>query len=513
MLRTVRHVWRLIGIARCLARHNALFPLERLPLPDQALRLARRLSRQDAPGRPGQRLALALQDLGPSFIKLGQSLATRSDLLGQELAADLSQLQDDLPPFDGAVAREMIEAELGRPLDELFTSFDDRPVAAASIAQVHFAVTTAGEEVAVKVLRPGIEAKMTRDLEFFAWIATWVERLQPGFRRLRPIVVVDTFAAWTRIEMDLRLEAAAASELAENFAADAGFHVPRVDWQRTARRVLTLERVSGIPSDERHALIAAGFDPDRILARAAEIFFKQVFRDGFFHGDMHPGNIFIDEHGELVPVDFGIMGRLDKPTRRYLGEMLLGFLSADYQRVADVHFAAGYVPANQDKAAFMQACRAIAEPIRGRPLAEISIGRLLGQLFEVSEAFAMETQPQLLLLQKTMVVAEGVGRALNPELNMWQLAQPLIEAWMAENLGPQAQLRTAVEDGLETARRLSHLLERAERTLEVVADGGIRLHPTSLAALSGRRSKSRGGVLPWVLCLILAGIVLALMLQ
>ena len=227
--------------------------------------------------------------------------------------------------------------------------------------------------------------------------------------------------------MDLRLEAAAASELAENFADDEGFHVPKVDWQRTARRVLTLERVSGIASDERDALLAAGFDPDRILARAAEIFFKQVFRDGFFHGDMHPGNIFIDAHGDLVPVDFGIMGRLDRPTRRYLGEMLLGFLSADYQRVADVHFAAGYVPPDQDKAAFMQACRAIAEPIRGRPLAEISIGRLIGQLFEVSETFAMETQPQLLLLQKTMVVAEGVGRALNPGLNMWQLAQPLIE--------------------------------------------------------------------------------------
>jgi ubiquinone biosynthesis protein len=513
MIRTSRHLWRLIGIGRCLARCNALFPLELLPLPEPVLRLARRLSRQDAPGRPGQRLARALQELGPSFIKLGQSLATRADLLGQELAADLSQLHDDLPPFESVLARQLIARELGRPLAELFQSFDDRPVAAASIAQVHFGVTSEGAEVAIKVLRPGIERQMERDIDFFTWIATWVERLQPGYRRLKPIKVVETFALWTRLEMDLRLEAAAASELAENFAGDQGFRVPRVDWQRTARRVLTLERVSGIASDERDALIAAGFDPDQILAKAAEAFFKQVFRDGFFHADMHPGNIFIDASGDLVPVDFGIMGRLDRPTRHYLGEMLLGFLSADYQRVADVHFTAGYVPADQDKAAFMQACRAIAEPIRGRPLAEISIGRLLGQLFEVSETFAMETQPQLLLLQKTMVVAEGVGRALNPAVNMWQLAQPLIAAWIADNLGPQAQFRTAVEDGLEVARRLPHLVERAERTLDAFANGGIRLHPQSLNALAGNPSRSPGRLLPWALCLLLTGLLLGVLLH
>ena len=276
--------------------------------------------------------------------------------------------------------------------------------------------------------------------------------------------------------------------------------------------MLTLERVGGIPSDERDALIAAGFDPDRILARAAEIFFKQVFRDGFFHADMHPGNIFIDADGDLVPVDFGIMGRLDRPTRRYLGEMLLGFLSADYQRVADVHFAAGYVPANQDKAAFMQACRAIAEPILGRPLAEISIGRLLGQLFEVSETFAMETQPQLLLLQKTMVVAEGVGRALNPELNMWQLAQPLIEAWMADNLGPAG---SAARRGRRRPRDGSPAAASA-RARRAHAGRRGRRHPAAsdrARGLEWARAASAAVVLPWVVCLILAGLVLGLLLR
>jgi ubiquinone biosynthesis protein len=511
MLRSVRNLWRLLQIGRCLARYNALFPLELLPIPDLVLRLARRLSRRDAPGRPGQRLALALQELGPSFIKLGQILATRADLLGQELAEDLSHLQDDLPPFPGTVARAQIEAELGRPIEELFASFEDRPVAAASIAQVHFATTAEGEEVAVKVLRPGIERAFARDLELFAWIAALVERVQPSVRRLRPIAVVQTFAAVTRTEMDLRMEAAAASELADNCAEDEGFRVPRVHWQRTARRVLTLERVSGIPSDEREALVAAGFDPDRILTVAAEIFFKQVFRDGFFHADMHPGNMFIDPQGDLVAVDFGIMGRLDKPTRRFLGEMLLGFITADYKRVADVHFSAGYVPANQDRGAFMQACRAIAEPIRDRPLNEISVGRLLGQLFEVTEAFEMETQPQLLLLQKTMVMAEGVGRALNPSLNMWQLAQPLVETWIVQNLGPQAQLRSVVEEGLETARRLPALIERAEHILEGAAmDGRV-----AVAARIENRRRTPGTAataLAWATCTFLIGLLLGLLL-
>ena len=467
----------------------------------------RRISNQKAAGRPGQRLARALQELGPTFIKFGQSLATRADFFGERFATDLAELQDRLPPFDVAIARDLIENELGEPVAGIFVSFDDQPVAAASIAQVHFAVTTEGDEVAVKVLRPGIERQMEADLDLFAWIAAWVERLQPGFRRLRPTAAVETFAVSTRLELDLRLEAAAAAELAENCADDPGFRVPRIDWRRTARRVLTLERVQGLASDDRDGMIEAGFDPDLILQRAAEILFKQVFRDGFFHADMHPGNMFIDDKGEMVPVDFGIMGRLDPATRRFLGEMLLGFLTADYKRVADVHFDAGYVPASQDRQAFMQACRSVAEPIRDLPLADISIGRLLGQLFEVTETFAMETQPQLLLLQKTMVVAEGVGRRLNPNVNMWELAQPLIESWMIDNLGPQAQIRTVIDDGVDTLRRLPHLIERAERALESALDDGVKLDTGAW-----RNGQSQVAPTGWAILLVVAGVILGVLI-
>ena len=506
MGRSFRHLLRLFSIGRTLVRHNALFFLDYLPVPGLIVSLCRRLANKDAPGRPGERLARALQELGPSFIKFGQSLATRADLFGERFAADLSELQDQLPPFDSEIARGLIEEELDEPLDDLFTSFDDQPIAAASIAQVHFAETTAGDQVAVKVLRPGIERRMAEDLDFFAWVAAWIERLQPNLRRLRPVAAVETFAASTKIEMDLRLEAAAAAELAENCKDDVGFRVPIVDWRRTARRVLTLERVQGLASDDRDGMIEAGLDPDLILTRAAEILFKQVFRDGFFHADMHPGNMFIDAEGNMVPVDFGIMGRLDASTRRFLGEMLLGFLTADYKRVADVHFDAGYVPADKDKLAFMQACRSIAEPIRDRPLAEISIGRLLGQMFEVTENFAMQTQPQLLLLQKTMVVAEGVGRRLNPNVNMWQLAQPLIEAWMVDNLGPQAQIRTVIDDGFETLRRMPHLIERAERALETALDDGVKLDANNFAQGRGVTLNQAG----WAVILFVAGLIVGL---
>jgi ubiquinone biosynthesis protein len=378
---------------------------------------------------------------------------------------------------------------LGKPVESLFTAFDDEAVAAASIAQVHFARTAEGGAVAVKVLRPGIVEAFARDLDLFFWLAALVERAQPALRRLKPVEVVKTLADVVQIEMDLRFEAAAASELAENFAGDPDFRVPRVDWLRTGRTVLTSEWISGIRIDDRAALLAAGHSIGDLLAKAAGAFFNQVFRDGFFHGDLHPGNLFVAPDGALVVVDFGIMGRLDRRTRTYLADMLLGFLSGDYRRVAEVHFAAGYVPSRRSIDTFTQACRSIGEPIFGKPLQEISIARLLAQLFQVTEQFEMETQPQLLLLQKTMVLVEGIGRRLDPEANIWALARPLIEAWMYENRGPEARLRQGLDVLVETVERIPQLIESLEALVSGWSRQGVMLHAETLVANAAHRAR------------------------
>ncbi|MTJ82517.1 MAG: 2-polyprenylphenol 6-hydroxylase [Telmatospirillum sp.] len=509
MFRAIRNLLRLATICRALTRHDALFLLE---ITDGGRMLARILhlfaNRRYASLRPGQRLALALQSLGPSFVKFGQALSTRSDLIGEQVAADLSELQDRVPAFPAAAARAIIASELGQPVETLFQSFTDEPVAAASISQVHFAVTAEGAEGAVKVLRPGSESQFARDIALFYWLAAGIERTVPFLRRLRLVDSVRAFEDSVTLEMDLRFEAAAAAEMTDNFADDPTFTIPSIDWQRTARRVLTLERIHGISIDEVEALKAAGHDLVAITEKAADAFFNMVFRDGFFHADMHPGNLFVGEDGQLIAVDFGITGRVDKQTRRFLGEMLIGFLNGDYRKVAEVHFAAGYVPADKSIDAFSQACRSFAEPILERPLHEISIARLLGQLFQVTETFAMEMQPQLLLLQKSMLVAEGVGRHLNPEINMWQLARPLIEQWMADNLGPQARLKESAGVVLASLESLPRLISHAEKTVEALRQGGIRLHPDTLKSLEPKRSGLFPNWLPWALVVVLAAALL-----
>ena len=514
-MRSVRNLARLVRICLTLARHDALFPLDAVPTAAPFLRFGHLFARRRGPirPRPGQRLAAAFNELGPSFIKLGQLLSTRADLLGEEITVDLASLQDRLPPFPGADARALIEAEFACPLGALFASFDETAIAAASIAQVHFARTAEGRNVAVKVLRPGIAAAFARDLDLFLWLAGLAERLQPALRRLKPVEVVQTLAEVVRIEMDLRLEAAAAAELAENFAGDPNFRVPRVDWQRTRRTVLTLERINGIHIDDRAAMIAAGHRIEDVLGKAAAAFFNQVFRDGFFHADLHPGNMFVGTDGAIVVVDFGIMGRLDRATRFFLADMLIGFLSGDYRRVAEVHFAAGYVPPRRSVDAFTQACRSIGEPILGRPLQEISIARLLAQLFEITEQFEMETQPQLLLLQKTMVVIEGVGRRLDPEINIWTLARPLIEGWMRDNRGPEASARLGLETLVDLAERVPRLVRSLETLVTDWSRQGVILHAETLAVQAAHRARHLAIVLVpvWITAAALAMIAVTLL--
>ncbi|MGB8841516.1 MAG: 2-polyprenylphenol 6-hydroxylase [Aliidongia sp.] len=511
--RGARHVIALLRIGILLARHDALFPLERLTFGAGFVRLTRILlrPRPEVVGiRPGLRLALALQRLGPSYIKLGQALSTRSDLIGEAIAADLSSLQDRLPPFPGAQAIAMIEAELGQPIDHLFTQFDGVAIAAASVAQVHFATTTDGLDVAVKVLRPGVAEAFARDLELLKWLAEGIERWRPDWRRVHPIEIVHRLEQSVEFEMDLRLEASAAAELAENFAGDQGFRVPRIDWSRTGQRILTTERIHGIPIGDRAAILAAGIAPRDLVGKAAAAFFAMVFRDGFFHADLHPGNLFVAPDGAIVAVDFGIMGRLDRTHRYYLADMLLGFLTGNYRQVAQVHFDAGFVPATESVEAFTQACRSIGEPLLERPLAQISVARLLSQLFRITAQFKMETQPQLLMLQKTMVLAEGLGRQLDPTVNMWELARPLIEEWMGLNRSAPARAMLGAADMLSSLERLPALLGDVERVLKQLAHGGLPLHPATVALLLGPQNRRGPLFWPlWIAALALAALALA----
>ncbi|HRD78407.1 MAG TPA: AarF/UbiB family protein, partial [Hyphomicrobiaceae bacterium] len=426
---------------------------------------------------------------------------------GVVMARDLENLQDRLPPFPDREARRAIEEALGGRLEDHFAEFGP-PIAAASIAQVHKAVVIDGGErrtVAVKILRPSIERRFKRDLDAFYFAARQIERFHEPSRRLRPVAVVDTLAHSVELEMDLRLEAAAISEMAENIAkgGDQGFRVPRVDWRRTAKRVLTLEWIDGPSIADRQALDALGLDRRALGLTVLQTFLRHAMRDGFFHADMHQGNLLVERDGTIVAVDFGIMGRLGQRERRFLAEILHGIITRDYQRAADVHFWAGYVPEHHPRAVFAQALRAIGEPIHGRTAAEISMADLLGQLFAYTEVFDMRTRPELLMLQKTMVVVEGVARGLDPSLNIWEA---IARAWVEENLGPAGALKDAREGAGDVGRFLSAvpaLLAGAETTLAAVtriADQGLRLDDDTvrrLASAEARATRS-GRIALWV---------------
>jgi len=488
--------WRLHHAARMLAQHDALVPREYLDGLPWSLRFARRVlgtrERDGAAVPAGLRLAHALESLGPAYIKLGQVLATRPDLIGAETARALETLQDRLPPFATDAAKKQIEVSLLKPVDALFASFGE-PVAAASIAQVHIAETTDDppRKVAVKVLRPGIAQEFAKDLSAFAFAARVAERWSAEARRLRLRDVVNTLAASVAIELDLRMEGAAASELAQDTKNDREFRVPAIDWNRTSDRVLTSEWIDGTPIRDPAAVEAAGHDPKKIAVIVVQSFLTQALRDCFFHADLHPGNLFVDGAGRLVAVDFGIMGRLDPAMRRFLAETLAGFLARDYMRVARVHYDAGFVPPIHPIETFAQALRAVGEPIFGRTARDVSMAKLLAQLFDTTYRFEMPAQPQLVLLQKTMVVVEGVARALDPDFDIWESSGPVVEKWMLEQIGPEARLKE-MGDGVNAlsrlARELPQLLRNAEVVSTMLADGGMRLHPETVRQIAAAQA-------------------------
>ncbi len=470
-MRGPHNIWRLVRTGATLERTGAMtVVLDAFDAP-RPLRLAARalgwpfkwLGYKGDPSLPPATRAITA--LGPAYIKFGQILSTRPDVVGAELAEQLGVLQDKLAPFPREVALETIRRELGVEPETIFAEFSE-PVAAASIAQVHHArLAETGEDVAVKVLRPGIERAFRRDVDAFYLAARTVSLLAPGAKRLRPMEVIRHFDGVVQGELDLRLETSASAEFAANTERDEGFRVPAVHWFLSTRRVMTLEWAEGIPANDLVAIDAAGHDRRALGERVLRLFLSHALRDGFFHADMHQGNLKVARNGDIVALDFGIMGRLDEYTRRVYAEIIYGFIRKDYKRVAEVHFEAGYVPPDRDVDEFARALRAVGEPIFGMDASRISMGRLLSYLFEVTERFGMETRTELILLQRTMVVVEGVSRSLHPQINIWQVAQPVVEDYIKDNIGPKALLRDLVHTMRVLARFGPRLPQIAEQRL------------------------------------------------
>ena len=487
MTSSIVHGWRVLKWGRILARHGALRGIERDPNTPAPVRRLARIARIGArlPARP--RYADAFQDIGPAAIKLGQTLATRPDLVGEDAAHDLLRLQDQLPAVPYETIHAAIQTGLGRDPATLFERIEQTPVGAASIAQVHRAVTTDGRQVAVKVLRPGVEEDFARAIDTYQWAAAQIESLSVEARRLRPRLTIENFRRWTLRELNFRREAASASELAEAMTAEPDFVVPAIDWARSTAKVLTVEWIDGIKLSDRAALVAAGYDLPKLAETLVRAFLRQAIAEGFFHADMHQGNLFALPGNKIAAIDFGIMGRIDRRARVWLAEILYGLITGNYKRVAEIHFEAGYVPAHHNVAEFATALRAVGEPMRGLPVKDMSIGMMLDGLFSITRDFDMVTQPHLLLLQKTMVMVEGVATSLDPDINLWDSAAPFVREWIRTELGPEAAIADRLILDLRTLANVPELVRRIEarfpapggeppapplREIEVVRIGG-----------------------------------------
>lgn len=491
MIDTLRNIVRLAAILGVLTRHEVLpmsdryFPIRLLNWVAGMRGSVRKYRRQNS---LGVRLREALEELGPTFIKFGQALSTRMDSLPDDIGQEMKKLQDSVPPFPFEVVRKSVEKNLGKTLEELYTRFDPEPVASASIAQVHHAITRDGHEVAVKVQRPGIVDQVEGDIRVLTFLARIIDNHIPEWERFRAKRVVVEFANTIREEMNFHTEASRAQQFYKNFHNDPVLQVPQIYWGLTSHQVLTMEWINGIPIDELVQSKDSKIDAELVARNVVTAFFKQVFRDGYFHADQHPGNIFVKPDGTIALLDFGIVSQVSIQTRVWLAEMLSGFLMRDYQKVARVHLNAGYITPETNMEEFEEACRQVGEPIFGQPLKQISVARLLSQLFKVTEQFQMVVQPQLLMLQKTLFTLEGVGREINPDLNVWLLAEPLVREWMKENLGPRGKMRSARRQLEHMSYAFSHLPDMLFDGLERVTHDRvqIRIHPASLERLEKR---------------------------
>ena len=497
MTRPLTHIWRLGKWARIAARHGALRGIQNdpnAPLPVKRLIWAFSILtvKSRVPDYAG-----AFRAIGPAAIKLGQTLATRPDVVGEDAARNLLTLQDSLPPEPFDDIRASIESSFAQPLAALYAEFDPVPVGAASIAQVHKAVTTEGREVAVKVLRPGVRDQLARDIATYEWAAAHLEALGGEAARLRPRLTIANFKRWTARELDLRREAASASELAEAMTGTEHYKIPTIDWDRTNGRVLTLEWVDGVKISDIEGLHAAGHDMPALARRLVLAFLKQAISSGFFHADMHQGNLFVQADGTIVAIDFGIMGRIDRRARQWLAEILFGLITGNYRRVAEIHFEAQYVPSHHSVDEFATALRAVGEPMRGKPVSELSVGQMLDGLFAITRDFDMQTQPHLLLLQKTMVMVEGIATSLDPAINMWDVSAPFVREWIRDELGPEAALAERIRADTETLLRVPALVRRLEE--QFPPRGGAPEPPPlpDVELVWERRRREAGRGSPW----------------